>query len=92
MKLLDLLQSPEGLEHIRPDDVPGLLGELTAWEVKIKMMVANANGNGAPPLRLLTAEEVADMLHVKPFYVEEQARRGKIKKVVLGRNVRFRRT
>ena len=30
------------------------------------------------------------MLGVTKFYVEEQARRGKIKKVVLGRNVRFR--
>ena len=53
------------------------------------MMTEHTNGNGAA-IGLLTAAEVADMLHVKRHYIEDQARRGKIKKVVLGRNVRFR--
>ena len=89
MKLLDLLNSPEELERVRPDDVPELLGELTTWEAKLRMMMEHTNGNG-PSLRLLTSEDVAAMLNVKPFFVEERARRGEIKSVELGRYRRYR--
>ena len=89
MRLLDLLQAPEELEHVRPDDVPELLGELASWEARIRMMMEHSNGNGAA-IGLLTAVEVAEMLHVKTFFIEDEARRGKIKKCKLGRKVRFR--
>ena len=90
MKLLDLLARPEELERVRPDDVPALLGELATWEAKIRMVIARSNGNSHTPIHLLTSEEVAEMLNVKAFFVEEKARRGEIKTVELGRYRRYR--
>jgi excisionase family DNA binding protein len=46
---------------------------------------------GTEVSRLLTAEEVADMLGVPKTWVYEQARRGRIPTVELGRYRRFRR-
>lgn len=47
----------------------------------------NGYGNG---IKLLTPEEAATILHVKPHFVYEQARAGRLKSVSLGRYVRFR--
>ena len=86
MRLVDLLQRPEELEHVRPDDVPELLGELTTWEAKLRRMMDHSNGH--TPIHLLTSEEVADMLGVKRFFVEEKTRLGDIRSVKLGKRYR----
>jgi len=48
--------------------------------------------NGAPDgFKLLTAEEVAEMLSVPERWVRDASREGRLPRVQLGRYVRFRR-
>ena len=70
--------------------MPALLGELETWKQRLRLFLESHNNEHGNGIKLLTPEEAATILHVKPHFVYEQARAGKLKSVSLGRYVRFR--
>jgi excisionase family DNA binding protein len=48
-------------------------------------------GSGSDPLQLLTAAQVAQLLQVKVSWVLAEARAGRLRKVPVGKHIRFRR-
>ena len=69
MRLVDLLQAPEELEHVRADDVPELLGELAVVDAKLRRRLMVVEPKKVPKKqslgRLLTPQEAADSANVE---------------------------
>ncbi len=89
-RLLDLLARPEELKALAPEQVPELLGELETWKQRLRLFLESQHNGCGNGIKLLTPEEAATILRVKPHFVYEQARAGRLKSVSLGRYVRFR--
>jgi predicted DNA-binding transcriptional regulator AlpA len=76
-----VLDAPERAAEIPPESVPGLLVYLAALQTALSARLLSApNGHGkapaapAEPDRLLTAEEAAPVMGVKPRWLYRHAR------------------
>lgn len=80
----------KAVEGATPDECPQLMGQLEQFKASLwlKMTIGTGKAVQSPPDRLLTAEEVAERLHVTPAFIYKKAREYPFT-IQQGRYVRF---
>jgi excisionase family DNA binding protein len=91
--LADLVADPARAMSLSPAEATAMLAQVGAVEAVLRARVGAAsavNGNGTGPL--LTVEQVAAELNLKPSTVRAYAEQGIMPSVVVGNRLRFKRS
>src|SRR5882724_13050364 len=96
VRLLELLQAPEGIAGVVPTDVPALLGELESVRIRlIARFLCSQPGasvdwaEGEVPDRLLAPADAAAVLRVTPRWLYRHHRHLPFTRRLSGRALRF---
>lgn len=95
-RLAQLAADPEGVDDLPREDVPDVLSEVEALRARLWARLTRPERNGGPPQaedngadRLLTVEELAEVLNVDERYVYRRADRWPFTVRLSERKLRF---
>jgi excisionase family DNA binding protein len=87
---LDAIASGADLGSLSRDEAVSLLLRLAAAQTRLAAAMAGNVPESQAPAELLTASELAAVLHLNESWIRNQQREGKLPHVKCGRYVRFR--